>query len=394
MKTFLACLAFTFLAVSMNVTGQDNTAEKHLRNFQVSVIPFLGSDGTEVINNRYRVSINLLGGVTGGIEGFEAGSILNITSGSVKGIQLSGFGNAVRDDFQGFQGAGFFNATGGKVNAFMGAGFINITGDSFNGFAGAGFANISGGDMIGAKGAGFANISGGGMIGFSGAGFANIAGGNSEGAQMAGFMNISRNFSGIQASGFLNVVSELEGIQLGIINISDSVSKGIPVGLINIVKRGGLRQLELAFSDASHMTVSFRLGVPYFYNIFSYSIRHFSGERFRGFGYGLGTGFSLSEEISMQMEMHSTQLHNNFRIDSNELDLLNEARMNVSYSATGRISFFGGVVLYNQYSKDDPESGIRGREIAPSRILAESKINGYTSRWWPGFRAGARVSLF
>lgn len=426
MKTVNTLFILFILLHGSDGYGQDFRNSKETKGFQLSILPLIGTDGSSVTYNSYRLSVNIPAGVTGGIEGLEAGALLNITNGSVKGVQLSGFGNAVSKDVQGFQAAGFFNAVSGDVNAMMGAGFINITGGSFrgasgagfininggsyngfagagfmnisggsfNGFSGAGFANIRGGETKGFTGAGFANITGGGMEGMAGAGFANITGGDAKGAQFAGFINISRNTKGIQASGFINVTGQLQGMQIGVINLSDTVSDGFPLGLINIVRKGGLKQVELATSYTSHMTVSVRLGLPVFYNIFSYSLMPFYSESFKGFGYGVGTGTSLSEKTSIEVELHTTRLHENRSSWRDKLDLLSEARLNISYKATYRLSLFGGPVLYNQYYRENPDTGVSGRDIAPSWVFGEREKNGYASRWWPGARAGVRITLF
>jgi len=412
---------------------------KPLRDFQLSVVPFVGTDGRDALNYRYQFSLNLFAGINGGVEGFEAGWFININNGPVTGAQLAGFGNFVNGRVEGFQGAGFINVNsagskafhgagfanfiggstegflgagfmnviGGSSKSFTGAGFANITGGSFEGFQGAGFGNIIGGHFQGAQGAGFANITGGNVKGiqgagfanviggefegFQGAGFANVTGNDAQGAMMAGFMNINRNFKGAQIAGFLNVAKRAEGLQLGFLNFADTIS-GVPIGFLSIVKKGAYRQFELSGSDVMHHGASFRIGVPVFYNIFSYSIRTFSSERVRGFGYGIGTDIGLSETSSLQIELHSTNLRKTWKWEDHKLDLLNELRFTLGTNLGSRLQLFAGPVLYNQIYHDKPDEGITGADIS-GWSMHEHRWDDYVSKWWIGARGGLRLRL-
>lgn len=417
----MASLAFLLLFPGKGPAQEPPAGE--VRNFQVSLFPVVGSDGTETVRHTYRLSMNLFAGITGGIDGIEGGGFLNLTHGQVRGVQLAGFGNLVRGPVHGLQGAGFINVAGGDASGFRAAGFINTSGGSSEGFQGAGFANISGGHGEGFFGAGFANIYGGRFQGFSGAGFANITGGNADafmgagfanitggdyngfqaagfgnftggevnGPQLAGFMNLSGDLKGIQAAGFMNIAREVQGIQLGFINIADTIS-GVPVGFLSVVRRGGLRQLEIAASDALHLNASFRLGVPAFYNIFSAGTRLSSGEPAGGFGYGLGGSLAFGRHAGLNLEAHSTRLLRNWEWGAGSSAYLNEARLLLRIRGAGPIEAFAGVVLYNHLFETD-EWTDNGHGFAPSRVFAERPWREFTSLWWLGARGGLRVNL-
>jgi len=440
MKTrniFVLLLTITFLFPALNHAQTQN--EKPLREFQLSVIPYLGTDGRDAANFRYNLSLNLFAGVTGGLEGFEAGGFMNVNTGSSKGAQFAGFGNLVHGGFEGFQGsgfmnlvhgntkafhgagfinfisgstegflgAGFINVIGGKSKSFTGAGFGNITGGSFEGVQGAGFGNIIGGHFQGAQGAGFANITGGDVKGVQGAGFANVIGGEFEGVQgagfanvtgnnaqglmAAGFMNINRNFKGAQIAGFLNVAKRAEGLQLGFLNFADTIS-GVPIGFLSIVKKGAYRNLEISGSDVMHVAASFRIGVPVFYNIFSYGFRPFTEEKRQGFGYGIGSEIRFSQTTGLQIEAHATHLKKDWKGDYKHLDMLNELRMTIGTALPGRLELFAGPVLYNHIYKDKPESGITGSDLSRYTI-DERRWDDYVSKWWIGARGGLRINL-
>jgi len=448
----------TLCIITMPCLNANTQAEKPLKSYQISLVPFIGTDGNESIDFRYERSFNILGGITGGIEGYELGGLLNITHGEVHGLQLSGFANIVSGEiyglqgagfinvsageftglrgagfmnvnsgeFSGLQGAGFMNISGGEAEGFSGAGFANISGGEYMGFAGAGFANISGADITGFTGAGFANISGGAHQGFAGAGFANISGAGSQGfsgagfgnlsagevngfqgagfgniaqgsmtgLQLAGFMNVSRDLQGAQIAGFLNMARNVDGLQLGVINLSDTVTGGTPIGFLSIVRRGGLRQLEITTSDAAHMAVAFRIGTPAFYNIFSYNARPFSSPHFNVFGYGIGSRIVLSDNIVFYQEIHSMQLQQEFlNWDEQEVDILSEIRLNFAYRFSDQVEWFAGAVLYHQLYKDDPDTGFTGTDIAPDRTIYEDSWGSFESIFWPGFRTGIYVNM-
>jgi hypothetical protein len=437
--------------------GQEHTPieEKPLRTFQMSILPGFGTDGTDAVHHRYKISMNLFGGLTGGVagvevagfanlnrgtirgaqaagfcnlvwgdtegfnvagymnivhgytQGFNAAGFLNLVSGRVEGFQAAGFANVAASGLDGFQAAGFANVVAASVDGFQGAGFANIASGSVDGFQGAGFANVAAGNMNGFQGAGFANVTARNANGFRGAGFANLVGGNADGFQVAGFANISggdvqgpslagfanlgRDVRGIQVSGFLNVARRVNGFQVGFINIADTVN-GLPIGFLSIVRKGGYRQIELSGSDALHTGASVRIGVARFYNIFSFGMRPFETECIGGFGYGIGTSVALSHQTALEIEGHTTWLHEANQWLSNEGERLSELRINFTAGRSSRFNIFAGPVLYHHLYFSKPGTEYQPADLAPY-TLAERQIGDYTSKWWIGARGGFRVSL-
>lgn len=394
--------------------------EKSVRDFQLSIFPFLGTDGTQTRNHQYNISLNLFMGLTGGVQGLEAGSFMNITNGNVDGLQVAGFGNVVRNNFYGFQWAGFVNVVNGasegvhlagflntireehngiKAAGFMnvtddnsrsvsGAGFMNVTRGNVEGIGGAGFMNVSGGNTMGAMGAGFMNVSGGDSQGVYGAGFGNISAGNMQGIQLAGFMNVAGDVQGFQVAGFLNAAREVEGFQLGFINVSDTIS-GVPVGFLSITRKGGLRQLELSASDVMYANLSYKIGVSAFYNIFSVGAKPMEDKTFSATGYGIGSRIKLSPQRSfLQLEAHSYQIYHEWDWWKNQnTNLLNEFRALYYHSLHERLQLFGGVVLYNHIYKTTHEYSAEDLELT-QRSFHDYQWNEHTAQWWTGARVG------
>jgi hypothetical protein len=423
MKTRITSLFFclSFLTI-FPVLVFSQAVEKPVRPFQLSLLPLIGTEGLEVVDYRYKVSLNIFAGINGGVEGLEMGGFLNINkgfmqglqgagfmnivhgelegiqgagfgnivNGPAKGIQGSGFGNIVNGEFKGFQGAGFMNVVNGSSMGFRGAGFGNISLGMHMGFQGAGFMNASFG-MMGFSGAGFANFSGGNVEGFQGAGFANFAGGRVHGVQLAGFMNLVSEIEGIQGAGFINIAGRVDGIQIGVINISDTI-RGVPIGVISYVRRGGYRVIELAASDALLMNASIKTGVRKFYNIFSFGFRPFNDPVHRGFGYGLGTNIDFSENLNMQIEGHVTQLHRNLPWKNRDINFLNELRITLGFSGNGSFQIFVGPVIYNQILREDPEIPLDNLLVSENYIF-RTTCDDYVSQWWLGARGGIRINL-
>jgi hypothetical protein len=429
------------LSVPVFVNGQADAQieSKPLRTFQLSFLPGVGTDGMTSVDHRYKLSVNILGGITGGIaglevsgfanlnrgmiqgaqvagfcnlvwgnvegfhaagymnivhghsQGFNAAGFLNVVSGRMEGFQGAGFANVAAGSSEGFQGAGFANVSTGGMEGFQGAGFANVVEGNMDGFQGAGFANVTTGNATGFRGAGCANVVGGDADGFQGAGFANIAGGDVQGPSIAGFANAARDVHGMQLAGFVNIARRVDGLQLGFLNIADTVS-GLPIGFLSLVRKGGYRQIEVSGSDALHTGASVRIGVARFYNIFSFGMRPFKDEQVGGFGYGIGTSVALSHQTALEIEAHSTWLHETNQWLSNEGEHLSELRLNFTAGRSCRFNIFAGPVLYHHRYFTKPGTENAAADLAPY-TLAERQNGDYTSKWWIGGRGGVRISL-
>lgn len=420
MKTRKILIILIAFALVFPTLIKAQKTEKPLKTIQVSLFPFLGTEGVNALDYRYKYSINLFGGVNGGIEGLEMAGFMNINKGNVDGFQMAGFGNfvhgyakglqgagfmnVVNGDFEGLQGAGFMNVVNGTHDGIMGAGFLNVVSQRHSGITGAGFGNIVKGDYQGMAFAGFMNISNGktegitsagfmnitrnSFTGISLAGFANIAGEYTTGIQTAGFMNTAGDLAGIQVAGFLNIAEKVDGIQLGFLNIADTIT-GVPVGFLSIVKKGGLRQWEFGVSDVMYANVSYKIGVPLFYNIFSVGVKPFVDNQFGSLGYGVGTNIAFTEKSSMQLELHSSQIYEDAQwFEYDQTNLVNELRTHLGYRPTPKLELFAGAVLYNHITKQDA-----GFQDLSTWEMAENTWDNYRAKWWIGARGGIRFVM-
>jgi len=94
-------------------------------NAQLSLLPFLGTNGKMSGQIMNKFSLNLIGGYTGGLNGFELGTVFNIDKRDVRSIQV----------------AGLLNLVGGKVSGVQIAGYQNICKDTVSGLQISGVFN-------------------------------------------------------------------------------------------------------------------------------------------------------------------------------------------------------------------------------------------------------------
>src|SRR5690606_33876627 len=109
--------------------------------FQMSLTPGLSSQGmfnSQMINT---FSLNLLGGYTAGVDGFEAAGIFNINQKDVRYFQMAGAVNVVGGEARGFQAAGISNKVFKNFTGVQVAGLSNQTLQGVRGFQIAGIIN-------------------------------------------------------------------------------------------------------------------------------------------------------------------------------------------------------------------------------------------------------------
>lgn len=307
------------------------------RPFQLSLVPPIsthGRLGAQVVNN---VSVNMIGGYTGGTKGVEVGGVFNID----------------KKDVQFFQAAGIFNVVGGKVKGFQAAGVNNTVLDSVKGFQAAGINNLVKGNFSGMQVAGIYNHVTDSVKGFQAAGIANFARRKVSGVQVGGIMNFSnKETEGVQIAGIINYSKKLRGLQIGLINISDT-SEGYSIGLINIVLKG-YHKLSVSMNEIAKLNVAFKTGNRRLYSILQAGFTPDSVNKIFTFGYGLGSEFNLNKAntITLNPEITSNYVY----LGSwDYVNILNKFYLNINVKLNKYISFFAGptysLFLADQKSK-------------------------------------------
>ncbi len=228
--------------------------------WQVSFLPFLGSNYkmSGVITNMF--SLNILGGYSGGLKGLEIGGFFNIVRKEVIGLQMAGFGNTAGGDVFGVQLGGFYNLNLKNMRGWQAGGFVNMQKGSFIG------AQTSGGLNYAAK---------------------------LKGAQV-GMINVVKTHTKGAQIGLVNYTKGIKGLQFGLLNIADSI-KGTPIGFLSIVRKG-YWHFDVYSDDLTFVNVSFRTGVRHFHNIITIGYGGFNNNEFWRIGYGIGSEFRFGKK--------------------------------------------------------------------------------------------------
>jgi hypothetical protein len=368
LKLFTIAIA---LYVSMDAQTKDSTTKTEERPFQLTFITPLGTNGIDAPKITNRFSLNIIGGVARGLEGFEAGSVANVILKDVKGVQMVGVGNIVLGNLKGAQFAGYVNYVGGDIH---GAGF-------------AGFCNISLGKCVGGQVAGFHNFNRKGVKGVQIAGHSNVTLGNVNGVQASAFANVAvGDVKGAQLCGFVNYAKKVHGVQAGIINISDTID-GYCIGLLNIVKKG-IHQVEVSADETFYANLNYRTGCEKFYNIFSAGIK--PGMNLWHFGYGAGTTYKIMGKY--KTDLNITAHHVNYGAFSWTTSELFRFYWGVERRKPGKkIALAFGPTL-NVYISDtyDPDYDNIYKSVAPYGGGGYTSSYGFNTKVWIGARLAVR----
>lgn len=266
--------------------------------FQVSLTPGLSTHGffeSQVVN---KFSLNVLGGYTAGVDGFEmagafninqynvrgtqVGGLFNVVGGNVKGVQLAGGGNIVVHDLSGVQIGGIWNNVDTVKSGAQIAGALNLARQS-KGVQLAGVTNISRAD-VGSQIAGGVNIAK-----------------STKGVQLAGVTNISRANVGSQIAGGVNIAKKVKGIQLaGLVNIADS--SDYPIGVFNFIKNGS-KEFSISVDESKLVSFNFRSGGRVMYSLIGVGAYVDSEDSKYAVEFGIGANLIRRQRFSLATEL-------------------------------------------------------------------------------------------
>ena len=210
-----------------------NISDSILKSFQISFLPFIGTNQLLGGNAVDDISINILGGYVKEVRKLEVGGIFNIDRGNVRECQVAGITNIVGGNADGVQVAGIFNIVK-KFRGIQTAGIFNVVDGTCESCQLGGIFNISK-QVKGIQAAGIFNISDGVYKSYQFAGIRNSSFGNVQGIQTGGIFSISKDLKGAQVNGILSAGKNVDGCQVsGIHSIADSVKGGQVSGIISI----------------------------------------------------------------------------------------------------------------------------------------------------------------
>lgn len=298
---------------------------------QASLIPSLSTRGmmNSQINSSF--SLNLLGGYTGGVDGFEMAGLYNINRMNVHALQMAGLFNTVGGSVKGVQLAGLYN---------------NIFGD-LNGLQISGIYNSVKGAQIGVQISGIYNQAKQDAKGIQIAAIHNNVTGSQNGLQISGIYNTgNQKVRGIQIA-LLNFAKETDGLQIGLINFAGSPS-GYSFGLLNF-KKHGYQKFSITRNEISDINFSVKTGDNKLYTILmAGKSERTNEEKLTSFGFGLGKNILLANRVTYNPEISMQYLY-----------LGNWDRYNFVYKFDSPLTFriFKGLALsagpsFNLYSSE------------------------------------------
>jgi hypothetical protein len=315
-----------FVSRSQRINAQ-NVDDSLGRKFQVSFLPFLGTNRllSGSIKNDY--SLNLLMGYSGGVRKLEVGGILNGVRNDVQGLQVAGVGNIVGG-----------SVLGGQISSTF-----------------------------------------------------NIAGYLESGIQLSsGFNVIIRESRGWQVSS-VNFAHKVVkgGKQIGFINVADSTDT-VPIGFLSFVGSGnGYKRLELSVDENQTAIFSFKTGVRKFYNILALHYNFTRKQEIFGIGYGIGRAYEIGNSWMMNTDLTANALVEYDDLSPNvgtlwKLDVSFEKQIARNAAVT-----FGPSVKYLIIDEYNSSSWIaKPFSKIPTYKTISSTSN---STFWIGFQMGLRI---
>lgn len=298
--------------------------------FQFSLVPGLGSHGrmgAQVVN---KFSLNIFGGYTAGVNGFELGSLFNIVKQDMQYVQVGGLFNIVGGRVNGLQVGGLYNSVRNGVEGLQIGGLINIVHAEVNGLQIGGLYN----QAAHAKGIRIAGIG-------------NFNKRNSNGLEIGGLFNHTKTMRGVQIAGLLNSNRKFSGFQVAVVNVADT-NLGYSIGLVNISK-SGYHKVALSFDETQTLMLSYKSGNPRMYSVLGLGTQLNPQEKAYAIGYGLGSDLPVyRQRLFFNPELVHYFFYNGNWARQNMLDRLS---LNLKYRISKNIAVYGGPSFNIGYDK-------------------------------------------
>ncbi|MEL6346529.1 MAG: hypothetical protein AAFV53_25685 [Myxococcota bacterium] len=352
----------------------------------VDVVPLVGTSSWAQGRDRRSLSLNLIAGYTGAVEGIELGMGLNINRLYMHGVQLSGFGNLVGEDVEGIQLTNGINLVGGSVDGIQLSGGVNMVGGSVDGFqAGAG-ANVAGLDVDGFQAAGGVNVAGGSVDGVQAAVGVNVAGGVVDGFQAAAGVNVSGGVDGVQLAPVNVAAGHVDGIQVGLVNVARS--SDFSLGLVNIIWEGRTH-VDVWATEDGFGNVALKHGGETFHYL--YGVGYRSGPEEDQFAWspiiGAGGHFTLAERLYLDADLYARHV-NESEGWTNSLNTQTTGRLVAGLSLGHRLAIFAGPSYNVRISATDCAPKVAGPWTT---VFIDEREGPVSVRGWPGWTVGVQL---
>ena len=446
-ETFITKTFPKWLLSDRQKTNSLNVGDTIYRNWQVSLLPYIGTNRQLSGNVVNKYSYNIFAGYSMGVRVMEVSSGVNIVRGdaryfmagganyvgghmkgvqlanvfnrtqSVNGVQAAGLFNYVAGNVQGVQLAGVFNHTVQTLTGTQVSGVLNKADTAIgtqvsgvlcrarflNGTQASGVANIAKGSAKPGQVAGVVNYIDGSISGVQLAGVANTAkqvvgmqasgvanrAETIRGAQLSGIYNQADTVIGIQSSGIINRTKVLKGAQFGLVNLTDS-GDGVAFGLFCYNKKG-IHQLEVAADELFYTNITFRTGSRRFHNLLTVGVRpdNLGSRTLWTYGYGFGTSLSLYQGMKLDADLY----FNNVIAGGNASDENQLYRIYLGFDKRiGRKTSLAFGITTNLFTyKDTPlNNGKMLSDAVPYTLWNKMGDDGRTFCGWIGGRVAIR----
>jgi hypothetical protein len=342
---------------------------EHLRTrpFQLSLVYPLGTNGINAFDYSNVMSLNLLMGINGGLDGVEIGGVANYIHHDANGVQIAGAVNVDRRMSNGVFISGAANCHLGPTKGVGITGALNLTRGHADGLFIAGGTNVHLRTLDGVS------IAGG----------LNLALGDAEGFTIAPVNLFMKNYFGVQI-GVVNIVGGLDGLQVGVVNLVGEDNDALPIGIVSVVK-DGYYELEFTSNELSFFNISYKMGVKRFYNTYNVGYSKHSGSDIFRYGIGIGTNRPVGYKQSVSFELGTNQIIRDWDW-SGGVNLNNRLSMDYRLRLGRKFALVGGVNL-NAYVTNEMIGGAFGNFDIPNTIYESDWV---TSKLfiWIGWKLG------
>jgi hypothetical protein len=255
-------------------TNTINVGDTIYRDWQVSLLPYIGTNRQLSGNVVNKYSYNIFAGYSMGVRVIEVSSLVNIVradaryvmigavnyvGGNTKGVQLGNIFNRTQS-VTGVQIGNVFNLATGNVTGAQLAGVFSMTHATLKGVQLSGVLSVA--DTVkgaqisavynnahyldGTQVSGILNNAKGNAVPCQLSAVGNILNGNITGLQTSGVLNISEKVAGAQVTGVMNLANIVKGEQIGGVYNQASTLNGVQIsGVTNIAgKSNGSGQVS------------------------------------------------------------------------------------------------------------------------------------------------------
>jgi hypothetical protein len=326
---------FLSMLVGININAQEKEAA------QVTFIYPIGTAGTRSVDYTNNFSFNIIGGLNGGVNGFELGSVANINKGNVSGCQISGVCNVA-------------------------------SGDS-KGFILSGVANISKNQSKGVEISGVANVSG-----------------MHNGLQLSTINFVKDDLTGAQI-GVVNYAKKGKGFQFGVVNVCGSDDGILPIGIISVVKNG-YYAFEVSSNEVFLTSFSYKMGTEKFHTIFRTGIGEHNKKSVFSTGFGFGSILPIKDNHKLNLELICDDIHYDWKWEDDSQNMLNQFNVNYHYQVTKHLAIKAGP-SFKTFVSNQKDNGEFIDVIKMPYTLFEHTGEKYKVAGWIGVNVGIVLSL-